>query len=119
MIQLWTIDPIGGMPPTSSVLGRLSTPIKTLAFRPPLGRELAAGAGDGSVHVWNVETKVEVLRFPTSGSRSLTSPSVPTARCSRRPTRATFSLTFTGQHRSPSTTGRLAASASRSLFPKP
>jgi WD40 repeat protein/tRNA A-37 threonylcarbamoyl transferase component Bud32 len=66
-IQLWTIDPTGGMPPTSSVLGRLNTPIKTLAFRPPLGRELAAGAGDGSVHVWNVETKEEVRAISDLG----------------------------------------------------
>src|SRR5690606_28653335 len=68
-VLLWTIDPTGQAPPTSSVVGRLDVPIEALAFRPPLGRELATGAADGSVNVWRNETKERVLAIRDLGER--------------------------------------------------
>lgn len=66
-VLLWTIDPAGQVPPESTVVARLGAPIEALAFRPPLGGELAAGTSGGSVHVWRVETKEEILAIRSLG----------------------------------------------------
>ena len=63
-LRLWTIDSTERSPSAPTVVGRLDAEILDLAFRPPLGRELAGGR-DGSVHVWNVETGAEVARSPS------------------------------------------------------
>jgi len=68
-IRLWTIDPTGRTPPTSTLIGRHDAPIEALAFRPPLGRDLAVGTRDGSVHVWRVETGERLLTIPDLGER--------------------------------------------------
>jgi WD40 repeat protein len=68
-LRLWTIDPRGrrAFPPT--VLARFGAAIMDLAFRLPLGQQLAAGIADGSVHVWDVETLTEIRVITSLGDR--------------------------------------------------
>ncbi|QDV38998.1 WD40 repeat domain-containing serine/threonine protein kinase [Tautonia plasticadhaerens] len=66
-VHLWTIDPSGRTPPEATLVARLGVQIQALAFRPPLGRYLAAGTEDGVVHVLDLEEREEVFAVPGLG----------------------------------------------------
>ena len=66
-VYLWTIDPSGRTAPEPTPVTRLGIQIQALAFRPPLGRYLAAGTEDGAVHILDLEEREEELPVPGLG----------------------------------------------------
>ncbi len=66
-VRLWTIDLTGHASAEMAIVDQLDAPVVALAFRPPGGRDLAAGTMAGSIHVRRLGAVDKVFEISNLG----------------------------------------------------